>query len=68
MRIWLDPTRLASRGLTATDVVAALSEQNVQVAAGQIGQPPATNSGRPTKSACAPWAASPIPRNSTTSS
>src|SRR3984885_6443455 len=44
MRIWLDPPRLASRGITATDVVAALSEQNVQVAAGQIGQPPAKNS------------------------
>ncbi|MFZ0637764.1 MAG: multidrug efflux RND transporter permease subunit [Candidatus Acidiferrales bacterium] len=40
MRIWLDPTRLASRALTATDVVSALSEQNVQVAAGQVGQPP----------------------------
>src|ERR1700733_3749516 len=40
MRLWLDPTRLASRGLTATDVVAALSEQNVQVAAGEVGQPP----------------------------
>ncbi len=41
MRLWLDPTRLAARGLTATDVVSALQEQNVQVAAGQIGQPPA---------------------------
>lgn len=41
MRLWLDPNRLAARGLTATDVIAALSEQNVQVAAGQIGQPPA---------------------------
>ena len=40
MRLWLDPTRLASRGITATDVVSALSEQNVQVAAGEIGQPP----------------------------
>ncbi|HXW18511.1 MAG TPA: multidrug efflux RND transporter permease subunit [Candidatus Acidoferrales bacterium] len=40
MRLWLDPSRLASRGLTATDVVSALSEQNVQVAAGQVGQPP----------------------------
>ncbi len=40
MRLWLDPTRLASRGITATDVVSALSEQNVQVAAGQIGQEP----------------------------
>ncbi|MGH9709926.1 MAG: efflux RND transporter permease subunit, partial [Candidatus Acidiferrales bacterium] len=41
MRLWLDPTRLAARGLTATDVISALNEQNVQVAAGQIGQPPA---------------------------
>src|SRR5580704_1071936 len=40
MRLWLDPTRLASRGITATDVVSALSEQNVQVAAGAIGQEP----------------------------
>ena len=40
MRIWLDPTRLASRSLTAQDVVSALSEQNIQVGAGQIGQPP----------------------------
>jgi multidrug efflux pump len=40
MRIWLDPERLASRGLSATDVVEALREQNVQVAAGQIGQEP----------------------------
>jgi HAE1 family hydrophobic/amphiphilic exporter-1 len=41
MRVWLDPTRLASRGLTAADVSAALGEQNVQIAAGAIGQPPA---------------------------
>ncbi|MDD3013148.1 MAG: multidrug efflux RND transporter permease subunit [Candidatus Gastranaerophilales bacterium] len=40
MRLWLDPGKLASRNLTATDVVKALQEQNVQVAAGQIGQPP----------------------------
>jgi HAE1 family hydrophobic/amphiphilic exporter-1 len=40
MRLWLDPARLAERGLTATDVVNALEEQNVQVAAGQVGQPP----------------------------
>jgi len=40
MRLWLDPTRLGQRGLTATNVVAALNEQNVQVAAGQLGQPP----------------------------
>src|SRR5215510_4026756 len=41
MRIWLDPTALASRNMTASDVVNALKEQNVQVAAGRIGQPPA---------------------------
>jgi HAE1 family hydrophobic/amphiphilic exporter-1 len=41
MRIWLDPVRMASRKLTASDVVDALREQNVQVAAGQLGQPPA---------------------------
>ncbi|MGB3765856.1 MAG: efflux RND transporter permease subunit [Phormidesmis sp.] len=40
MRIWLNPQQLAGRGLTADDVVAALSEQNIQVGAGQIGQPP----------------------------
>jgi HAE1 family hydrophobic/amphiphilic exporter-1 len=40
MRLWLDPGRAASRGLTASDVVQALREQNVQVAAGQVGQPP----------------------------
>jgi HAE1 family hydrophobic/amphiphilic exporter-1 len=41
MRIWLDPTRLAARQLTALDVVNALLEQNVQVAAGAVGVPPA---------------------------
>src|ERR1700688_2099805 len=41
MRLWLDPVRMAGRGLTAPDVVAALSEQNVEVAAGQVGQQPA---------------------------
>lgn len=41
MRIWLDPVKLAARKLTGTDVVNALREQNVQVAAGQVGQPPA---------------------------
>jgi HAE1 family hydrophobic/amphiphilic exporter-1 len=40
MRLWLDPVRLAGRGLTAPDVVSALSEQNVEVAAGQVGQQP----------------------------
>jgi len=41
MRIWLDPDRLEARGLTTQDVIAAIQEQTVQVAAGQIGQPPA---------------------------
>ncbi len=41
MRIWLDPQRLASRNITAEEVVDALREQNVQVAAGAIGQEPA---------------------------
>jgi HAE1 family hydrophobic/amphiphilic exporter-1 len=40
MRIWLDPVKLAARGLTATDVVSALVEQNVEIPAGQLGQPP----------------------------
>ena len=41
MRLWLDPDRLAARGITAGDVVTALREQNAQVAAGSIGQAPA---------------------------
>jgi hydrophobic/amphiphilic exporter-1 (mainly G- bacteria), HAE1 family len=40
MRLWLDPNRLASRNLTAQDVIDALDEQNLQVGAGQIGQQP----------------------------
>ena len=41
MRVWLDPEKMASRNLTAGDIVNALKEQNVQVAAGRVGQPPA---------------------------
>ncbi|MFP2908620.1 efflux RND transporter permease subunit [Pyxidicoccus sp. 3LFB2] len=40
MRLWLDPTELARRKLTPQDVTRALQEQNLQVAAGQVGQPP----------------------------
>jgi multidrug efflux pump len=40
MRIWLDPSKVAARGLTASDVVAAIREQNIQVAAGGVGQQP----------------------------
>ncbi|MEM7715044.1 MAG: efflux RND transporter permease subunit [Cyanobacteria bacterium P01_A01_bin.68] len=45
MRLWLDPTLLASREVTAQDVVAALQTQNIQIGAGRIGQPP-TNDGQ----------------------
>ena len=41
MRIWLDPVRLAARNLTTTDVINALTEQNVEIPAGQLGQQPA---------------------------
>lgn len=41
MRIWLDPDKLANLGITAVDVQNAIAEQNVQVAAGKIGQSPA---------------------------
>ncbi|MDP3978925.1 MAG: efflux RND transporter permease subunit [Pseudomonas sp.] len=41
LRVWLDPNKVASRGLTASDVVAAIREQNRQVAAGSLGAPPA---------------------------
>ncbi|QJB57144.1 multidrug efflux RND transporter permease subunit [Pseudodesulfovibrio sp. zrk46] len=41
MRIWLDPDKLASYGLTVSDVIGAVQEQNIQAPAGQIGMPPA---------------------------
>jgi HAE1 family hydrophobic/amphiphilic exporter-1 len=41
MRVWIDPEKLEVRGLTVSDVLGAIREQNVQVAAGTIGQPPA---------------------------
>lgn len=40
LRVWIDPTRLAARHLTANDVLQSIREQNVQVAAGTLGQPP----------------------------
>jgi len=43
MRLWLNPAKLAGRGITPSDVVAALREQNVQVAAGSIGDAPAAD-------------------------
>jgi len=44
MRVWLDPQKLASRNLTTGDVIAAIREQNLQVAAGSIGAAPMKNS------------------------
>src|SRR3954451_20683011 len=41
LRAWLDPDRLAALGLSAMDVVTAITQQSIRVAAGQIGQPPA---------------------------
>jgi len=43
MRIWLDPDKMKARGLIVQDVINALSQQNSQVTAGQIGQPPGPN-------------------------
>ncbi|WP_020468123.1 efflux RND transporter permease subunit [Zavarzinella formosa] len=43
MRLWLDPEKMTIRGLSATDVIHAIEQQNAQVAAGQIGQPPVPN-------------------------
>src|SRR5262245_23061846 len=40
MRLWLDPDKLSAKELTATDVINAVREQNRQVAAGRLGQPP----------------------------
>jgi multidrug efflux pump subunit AcrB len=44
MRVWLDPQKMAARDLTTGDVVSSIREQNVQVAAGQVGAPPAVGS------------------------
>ena len=43
MRLWLDPDKIAARGLTASDVLRAIREQNVQVSAGQLGAEPMPN-------------------------
>ncbi len=43
MRVWIDPTRLKARNLTTSDVVAAIQEQNVQVPAGRVGEPPTSD-------------------------
>src|SRR4051812_41581410 len=43
MRVWLDPQKMSTRGLTSSDVTRAIEQQNQQVAAGQLGQPPVVN-------------------------
>ena len=45
MRVWLDPDRLQSLGMTANDVTAALQAQNIQVASGILNQPPVDKPG-----------------------
>ena len=40
MRLWLDPVKMAARGITTEDLVEVIQEQNLQVGAGSIGQPP----------------------------
>ena len=67
MRVWLDPQKLAARNLTTGDVVDAIREQNVQVAAGQIGAPPAADRGIPGR-AQRQWAACRTKSSSATSS
>ena len=57
MRIWLDPTKLAARQLTAADVVSALQEQNVEIPAGQLGAHPRIPS-KIFRWRCASWAGS----------
>src|SRR5687768_12229342 len=47
MRVWLDPNKVAAKGLTASEVVAAMREQNVQVAAGDVGQQPVSHTSAP---------------------
>ena len=68
MRVWLDPARVASRGLTAGEVVPALRAANLQVAAGSINQAPAVLAGRASPWRCRRWAGCPTRRSSTTSS
>jgi len=67
MRVWLNPERLAARSLTATDVVNALVEQNVEIPQVSLDSRHRTQN-RPSSCLCASSAASLVPPNSTTSS
>ena len=67
MRVWLDPAKLAARSLTTGEVIAAIREQNAQVAAGTVGASPTPN-GTEFQLASTPRAGSPPRRSSPTSS
>lgn len=54
MRIWMDPVRMTALGITSSDVTAAIAAQNIQAAAGQIGEPPNTGSQQQQLSVLAP--------------
>ena len=62
MRIWLNPVRMTALGLAASDVIAAIQSQNIQVAAGQIGQPPVTGSQQQQLTVLAPGELSSVPQ------
>ena len=68
IRAWLDPDKMAALKLSAMDVVTAIAQQNVQVAAGQIGQPPSPSGPSNSSSPSTPRAGSPTPTSSPTSS
>ena len=63
MRVWLDPARLQSMNMTASDVTLALQGQNLQVASGILNQPPVDRSGA-SRFRCRRSAGSPIPSSS----
>jgi HAE1 family hydrophobic/amphiphilic exporter-1 len=65
MRVWLDPAKLAVRGLTTTDVTNALQEQNLVIPSGQLGQPP-SDASQAFQIPSASRGDSPAPGNSTT--
>ena len=68
MRIWLDPEKLKARNLTTEDVLASVREQNVQVAAGQVGQYPVARRPGLSVQRHDPGPARAIPSSSATSS
>ncbi len=61
MRVWMNPVRMTALGITSADVVAAIQAENIQVAAGQIGQPPVTGSQQQQLTVLAPGQLSSVP-------